>query len=56
MDNKLLRLASPLIAPVLAHIFNLSLAEGHIPKDWKLARVTPVFKNCGSQEDPRGSQ
>ena len=52
MDNKLLRLASPLIAPVLAHIFNLSLAEGHIPKDWKLARVTPVFKNCGSQEDP----
>ena len=51
MDNKLLRLASPLIAPVLIHIFNLSLAQGHIPKDLKLARVTSVYKNCGSQED-----
>ena len=36
MDNKLLPLASPLIAPVLTHIFNLSLAQGHIPKDWSL--------------------
>ena len=51
MDNKLLRLASPLLAPVLTHIFNLSLAQGHIPKDLKLAPVTSVYKNCESQED-----
>ena len=28
MDNKLLRLASPIIAPLLCHIFNLSLCNG----------------------------
>ena len=34
-DNKLLRISSPLIAPLLAHIFNLSLCSGIIPDDFK---------------------
>ena len=32
------------IAPVLAYIFNESLAQGAVPDDWRLANVTPVFK------------
>ena len=52
MDCKLLRLASPIIAPSLTHIFNLSLAQGQMPSDWKIARVTPVYKNKGSKDDP----
>jgi len=26
-------------------IFNQSLQSGQVPKDWKLANVTPVYKN-----------
>ena len=31
------------LAPVLAHIFKKTLAEGAVPEDWKLANVTPIF-------------
>ena len=33
------------IAPILADIYNTSLSEGTVPKDWKSAYVTPVYKN-----------
>ena len=52
MDCKLPRLASPIIAPSLTHIFNLSLAQGQMPSGWKIARVNPVYKNKGSKDDP----
>ena len=32
------------IAPVLCHIFNISLDTGTVPDDWKKATVAPVFK------------
>ena len=32
------------IAPILTDIFNTSLSEGTVPKDWKNAYVTPVYK------------
>ena len=51
-DTKLLRLSAPLIAPILTHIYNLSLSSGFIPPDWKLARVTPVYKQKGSKHEP----
>ena len=52
MDNKLLCLASPIIAPLLCHIFNLSLCNGIVPSDWKLARVTPIYKGQGEITHP----
>ena len=52
MDNKLLHLSAPAIAPSLTHIFNLSLYQGLLPSDWKIARVTPIFKNKGDKSDP----
>ena len=52
MDNKLLRLASPIIAPLLCHIFNLSLCNSIVPSDWKLARVTPIYKGQGEITHP----
>ena len=30
------------LAPVLAHVFRRSLAEGTVPADWKKANVTPI--------------
>ena len=39
------------LAPVLAHIFRRSLAEGRVPADWKKANVTPIFKK-GTKGDP----
>ena len=33
------------LAPVLVHIFKQTLVEGSVPADWKLANVTPIFKN-----------
>ena len=52
MDNKLLLLSAPAIAPSLTHIFNLFLYQGLLPSDWKIARVTPIFKNKGDKSDP----
>ena len=51
-DNKLLRLSAPLIAPLIAHIFNLSLCSGLVPSDLKLACVTPIYKGKGVKSDP----
>ena len=48
-DSKLLHLSSLLIAPLLCHIFNLSLFSGNVPQDFKTARVTPIYKGQGSQ-------
>ena len=52
MNNKLLHISPPAIAPVIKHIFNLSLYHGKIPSDFKLARVTPIFKGLGHTNDP----
>ena len=42
----------PIIAPLLCHIFNLSLCNGIVPSDWKLARVTPIYKGQGEITHP----
>ena len=52
MDNKLLRMASPIIAPLLCYVFNLSLNQGIVPYDWKLEKVTPIYKGKGSHSEP----
>ena len=39
-----LKEASDEIAPFLQFIFNQSNASGQVPKEWKYANVTPVFK------------
>ena len=46
-----IRLSFTLIASSLTHIFNLVISTGIIPKDWKSAGVTPIFK-ADSKVDP----
>ena len=48
INNKILRdLAHPLSTP-LTDLFNFSLEKGQVPKIWKQANVTPIFK----KDDP----
>ena len=39
------------IAPAITHIINLSITQGQVPQDFKLAKVTPLHKK-GSKLDP----
>ena len=51
MDTKLLKIAARLIAPSFAFVCNLSLRQGVVPLDFKLARVTPIYKGKGNKSE-----
>ena len=50
IPNKLLKLAAYIVAPSLTEIFAQSINTGIFPKEWKIARVTPIFKK-GKKND-----
>jgi len=50
LSNRLIRECADLISPHIAIIFNCCLATGIFPDDWKLAKVTPIFKQ-GDRSD-----
>ena len=50
ISNRILKIAADVVAPSLTGIFNQSLVTGIFPSDWKLAKVSPIFKN-GSKSD-----
>ena len=44
ISNIVLKERANEIAPVLSHIFQLSIDTGELPKDWRNANVSPIFK------------
>jgi len=50
-DAKLFSLAAGEISPILTELFNLSLQEADVLPDWKIARVTPLYKGKGHKHD-----
>ena len=44
IPSKLLKMAASIVAPSLTAIFTKSIITGIYPTEWKMARVTPVFK------------
>ena len=46
-DSKLLFLANEVIAPIVCKFCNSSQNTMKMPEDWKLSRVTPVYKGKG---------
>ena len=51
MDVKLLYISANIIAPSVTQLMNVSLETGDIPADWKIARISPVYKGKGSKWD-----
>ena len=51
MDIKLLKLVNAVISKSLESVVNSSLENGVVHDDWKMARVTPVYKNEGESND-----
>ena len=50
-DGKLLFYASSIISPIISKFFNLSMELKVVLQDWKLSRVTPVYKGKGSRDE-----
>lgn len=45
INTKILKNTVGTSSQILFHIFQQSLTSGQLPKDWKIAKVIPVFKN-----------
>ena len=45
LNPSLLKYGASFLSAPLTYLINTSLKSGCIPKEWKLARITPIFKN-----------
>ena len=50
-DSKLLFLGAEIIAPILTTFYNASLTNRIVISDWKLSKVTPIYKGKGNKEE-----
>ena len=50
ISNRILKIAAPIIYGSLTDIFNLSIASNVFPSDWKVAKISPVFKSGNKSE------
>lgn len=48
VDSKSLRIGASAIAPSHTALINKSIQSDKLPDDWKIARVTPMYKGKGS--------
>ena len=50
-DSKLLCLGADIIAPILTTFYNASLTNKIVISDWKVSKVTPIYKGKGNKEE-----
>ena len=51
ISARVLKVAAPSISSSLARLINHCIETGEFPSKWKSAKVTPIYKGCGSRED-----
>ena len=51
ISNKILKIAAPAIFKSLTDFFNFSIVTNIFPIDWKIAKVSPLYKS-GKRNDP----
>ena len=44
ISNIVLKECSKELAPIISHIFQMSLDNGSLPEDWRNANISPIFK------------
>ena len=52
MSSYFLKLALPVVGKSFTYLFDRSISQVKFPTTWKIARVTPIFKD-GEQEYKR---
>ena len=50
--NEYIKLSVPLMLPVFKNLFNIILDTGHVPNDWTIGIIKPLFKNEGHASSP----
>ena len=50
-DRKLLYLSRDVISPVICKFIDVSINAKFVPDDWKISRVSPVYKGKGAMDD-----
>ena len=50
IDGSTIKLVGPILAPVIAHLINLSLGTGIVPMKWKTSRILPLLKSSDSDK------
>ena len=51
LSIKLLKIAASAISPSICKLMNHCISKNEFPSQWKIARVTPIFKNQGQKDD-----
>ena len=47
----MLFLSADIIAPILTKFYNVSVETETVISDWKLSKVTPIYKGKGSKDE-----
>ena len=50
-DSRMLFLSADIIAPILTKFYNVSVETETVIPDWKLSKVTPIYKGKGSKDE-----
>ena len=50
ISARFLRIAAPILAPSITRLINMSFSTGKFPTRWKIANVTPLFKQGAASD------
>ena len=52
VKNEYIKNCPPSVVALIVNLFNLILRTGHVPHDWSIGLIVPIFKKKGSPSDP----